>query len=800
MSRSLRPSRLNPVYLFRRHAGTLFLFSALGLFPGLVYRDLFQPSRQTGAAGLTLSVVPAGGGFAWDAGLAKWRSLPESEADRGLLNNNLRRLVKLSAVPGAIPEGGDFSTRLSRFEAPASYSRSLLPGWLTALAGWEAAPGLRDFVLNLDFQTLAAVIGDLSPPAGIAAWDFPGLESPEPEGGPAASLTVETGGGDRSFQVFRRLHEYLSPGREEAGAREIWLFAAEEAIRRLELETRIPGGGGFGASARRELIREFLAMPVLIANGLYLDVPPGRENDAFLKKYPEWDNLWLNGASLEIIPSRASGRLIARVERELRPLAPPRNTSVTRLAPLAAAVLLSHISVREVKARESEGENEPPAEPVGQEIPGGAGDEAGSAPGGKDETAPAGTETVDSVDRREEEAREAVIELEKSRRRIMGTRDAARLGLGGAREREGRLTVELATARDRAERLGERYEAARLEAETRRRGVPREPAGLLRIRKAVLARLGRLLEYCSEEHPFVKRSRRELAAVDLLIADQVRRGGAPGEPETEEIRLAGLKSEREAAAGIAAGLEERRRRSSAEIESFLAALVPLEKELADLEIKLISAREELELSRFRPRAAETAAARPPPAEAPEPAPRSEPPPMPEEIPATAVFPSGFPEIIEDGLIRPDWRLPGLGLLLGAALGAILAGLREIWPVRFFDVFEARRLLEAPVQLVLPAYDPGSLRRAAKSMEGMLRGSGNQLLFIPAPIEVVEPKPIAKRGRLARKRRFPRLLPWLAGLLALAAAFQAHRLADSDFARLGGELPEFRAVQATAEGG
>ncbi|MDR1518730.1 MAG: hypothetical protein LBU23_01110, partial [Planctomycetota bacterium] len=765
-------------------------------------------------AGISLSLAGSGD-FSWDAKLAEWRALARDSRERALLDNNLRWLAKLSLVPDAVPPAEEFSALLNSFQPSRAYhanpGTAWLPNFLRTTAGmlgdwlpewlepWRDArvsPSLRDMAMNLDFQSLALIVSDLAPPSGLTGWEFPAFKPAGPDAGLAGYLAAGPEDGNWCFQVFRRLYETLHPGNSRAAPAEVWLAAAGEVASRLEFERKIPGGGGFGALARRELAREIEALPALAACGLYRVFPPGGEGGDLGNGFPGWEKRWNRDASLELrLTDAVSGRLIAGAEREMRPLAPLREAAINQLSPLAPMVLLAHISAREAglaRAKAEATEKSPPVVPPSSEP-------AAAVPEADGKKAEPETAADSEAAEREVAARAGIAgklrkrigDLENSLRQAGIVRDAARLRLETARDREKRLNAEAIAARARADRLSERYDAAAIGAEAKKEGIFLDQARLLKIRDAVFERLARLLEYCSEEHPFVKRSRRELAAIEALIADKEKNAGPAREAGLEDIRLGSLKLEWETAAAAAAadGLEERRRRQTAEVEASLAAVTPAEEELADLEARLSATREELMALLALPKPIQPAgtekASRSSPAPA-APAPESPPAAAPEPSPVFAAL----PENLKEEIIRPDWQSLAHGLALGLVFGLLWATGREMLTRRFSDAFEARRLTGLPLLLTLPAYDAAAMRRAAKTLEGRLRGSRpGRLSFIPAPLNLREPGPVARRGKLTPARHFPKILFLACGAIFIAAAVMLHQAALAGFFQADRHLRE-----------
>ncbi|MDR2391685.1 MAG: hypothetical protein LBE84_08425 [Planctomycetota bacterium] len=799
MERNSHISRFNPIYLAGRHAGTVFLFLSFGLFLGLAFRDLAQPYSCRSEAEIPLALDSAAAGdIDWEAWLAGKRTALASESERRLLVNNLRWLVKMSATSGfSFPHDGNLSNFLGGFSPPQAYSPAMLPEWLP---NWirpeeEIRPGLRDFALNLDFQTLAIVVDDLSLVAGGDADQEMGKNlAVLPDAAPEEILIAGEASDNAFFRAFRRLYARLRPEHPEPTANEVWLFAANEVAERLELEANIPGSGGFGVRAGRELAREIAALPILIANRLYRVFPAETNFNNFGGGFPAWDEIWSRNTLLDLRTiGNAPPRLAAEVELALNPLAPPRNAAATRLSPLAAQTLLLHLSASE-KQRNRETPASDMADAPALSVP----DPAPEYPAddGTDGAAEAMGKEIAARAEAEEMLRGKIRDGENLLRQAGIVRDAARLRLDTARDREKRLAAEALAARARADRLDERVDAARIGEEAKKEGIRLDQAKLFSVRDVIQARLARLLQYCSEEHPFVKRTRRDLAAVETLLAEKIEDGKDASE-ETGAVRLAGLESEHESALALAGGLEERLRRQAAEAESALAALAAAEKAVKGREAELAIAREDL--SRL------ASLSRPPPKPEPEPAATTT---TAAAVSAAAGRPGpagsqpGFSALPEGGnylLSAPDWHSLTDGLALGLLLGLIWILAREILVQRFSSVLEAECLTGLPFLLALPAYDPGSFRRAAKGAGGtFLDGGTGRLTFIPETVDKTVPKATARRAKLIPARRFPKIAAWVLGAILLAGGWLLHRAHEYGFHQSAASSVELAPLAAVLE--
>jgi hypothetical protein len=302
-------------------------------------------------------------------------------------------------------------------------------------------------------------------------------------------------------------------------------------------------------------------------------------------------------------------------------------------------------------------------------------------------------------------------------------------------------------------------------------------------RDEILARIATLLQYCTEEHPFVRQARRELAATEAQLSgykpdEEVKR--LAGE---RAIRAANMRLEWETALEQADTLEERARRQNDEVTTLLDQVTEQERRISALEQELAAARKtpvptirtKVVVERPRPAAppvapvaVKTPAPKPTPKPVPAPA-KPTPPPAPEPPPApkARLEVAAAPESIDLAAVPPDFQALLFGLAAGCCLGLLWMILREITVNRFRNEYEATRLTGLPVLASLPAYDARSFREAAKTVKGeATRARADAWQFIPAPVETSEPPVEARRGKIQPAAVRPRFLAWVFGLLFL----------------------------------
>ena len=798
MGRKKKLSRLSPGYLALRHAGVFCMLAALGLLAGVAYRSLLQPTRYWAGAEVVVSVVPPAGAerFDWDGKQAEWRSILQNPVDRGLLGMNLRHALKLAVTLDLSLDTETLPVRLSEYDPQATYSASLFSNPIAARLGPTIAVSRGELAANLDFQSLAAIVSDLDPPGPGVRWDFSFFQN-TPVIAVRDGLVINPGPDDRHFRVFYYLYSTLNSGRPAPSPLAAWRAAVDELSRRLDREAELAGRGGFGHTAKRELIREMAAIPALAANGLYRASGWfSGENDR--NNPSDWSERWSRHTVVELRKEgETAGVVSVSTEMELHPLAFPRDTVLTRVPPLCAATLLSFLDAREEALARRE---EPPAVLPAPIV----------LPATQQQTEPAADLQDEAEATREVAYREVVDEaaakarldkiafLAAAAKAASTERDAGVRRLDLARANENRLTHESIAARKRADRLKERHEEAVLaSAKDAVLKIPPETAALFARRDALLKRLAELLTYCTEEHPFVKEVRRELAGLEGALAAHHPDEAANREAEERAVRAANLFLEWESALENADSLEERLRRQSEAVACLLDDVVNLETCLSQRDLELAQLRESPvptttvavagERRRTTRRSAPVAEPTPAPAPAPFPAPQ---PARPEDH-RLDIAPA--PTHIALHAFPPSWLAAFWGLLAGLILGTVWVLLREATASRFADAYEARRLVKLPVLVSLPAYDSRSHREAARTLKGNLtRSRLGRLQFLPAPIELAEPPPVARRGSILPARKRPHFLSWIFALAFLLLSGLLYYKTSTGFARpevaFRGELP------------
>ncbi|MDR1744412.1 MAG: hypothetical protein LBS30_01510 [Planctomycetota bacterium] len=788
-----RYSRLSPAYLASRHAGALFMFLALGLLGGIAYRSLIQPTLYHAGAEVPVHAVPADAApaFDWEAREREWAAALRNNPDQDLLSANLRYAVKAAATADERFDGESFGSRLDTLNRREGFAASLFNNQFLARFGPAVSVGRRDVAPNMDFQSLATIIADLDPPpGGAAAWDFSFFRDAPAENA-GNWIVARPGPDDRFFAVFFRLYEYLK-GRPAESPADAWRAAVDELTGRLEREAGFVGGGGFGPIAKREIIREIAAIPVLAANGLYHagGWPMAGSGAARDRHGALWADAWERDSALALRHGDGGeGVLSVSVDTALNPLAFRRDTVYTRIPPLAAATLLAYVAACEEAEPQAPAETAPVPVSTPAPVPAPARE---SAPDFVDELEPLESpgievtyrEVVDEEAAGERLARIAALEESVFAARV--NRDASVRRLDAARDAENRLSREAIAARSRADRLQERYDAAILAVE--QDNVPKVPPDTARLfarRDEALARLATLLRYCTEEHPFVRQVRGELEVLETHLSGHSPDAEANRLAEERAARVANRDLEWETAVDQADSLEERARRQGEESALLLGEAtewercIPLrERELAHIRatpVPLI--REAMAVEQPAP----AVSMRPPPP-APVPAPAPAPAPRPvvrkarlEVDPAPARIPlDAFP---------PDWRALWIGLLCGLGVGLWWMILREVLADSFRNESEALRMTRLPVLASLPAYDPRSFRAAAATMKGeATRARADAWQFIPAQVETSEPPAEARRGKIQPAARRPRFLGWVFGLLFLLLAGLLYYRAMTGFAQ------------------
>lgn len=784
-----RYSRFNLRYLASRYAGATFMLLALGLLAGLAYRLLVQPTVYTSHAEVAVKVAPeeAARGFDWDARLGDWRGFLRDQRDWGLLGVNLRHVVKLAVsehfdADTIDPVARDLGSALGDFANGKTFNASLFHNRLLARLGPSLTVGQSELAGHLDFQSLAVIAADLKPPAGKTDWDFSFFKKELAEK-IGSGIIVNPDGDDPFFKVFYRLHE-LVQGRPALSPHTAWRTTVDEVNARIGRESALSGDGGFGAAARRELLREIESIPYLAANCLYHANGWFSGDSDFRDLAAVWAGRWGGDSFINLLAHGRNNAVVsAGVKIRLSPIAFPRDTALTHIAPLATATLLNFIAAREsngapaaavvVESREiAEPEPEAEADFVAEleELP------VVEPPVDPVPPAPAYVEMYDEVAAKQ---LQSLIKMhEEAVKLAVVERDAVLRQLNTARAASNRLSHEAITARNRADALRGRYDqmAAAAENDSRPR-VPQQTAELFQRRDELLQRLISLREYCTEEHPFVKLALRDLRVAEGLLADHSPDDRENRDAEARATRLANLYLEWETATAQAESLEERARRHDETIRCLLDEVTNLERCISQREMELARAKESpAPIIRVEVPAAPVpppvlAVSRPAVAEAREvPAPvRPAPAAQAVDVPVRLAF-AKLPSAIGQIAVRPDWRALLWGLLGGLAASLLWMLLRELLADRFRNVGEAHRLVGLPVLANLPAYDQRSVQAAAETMKGdLVKTRPGRLQFMPMLVETAEPAPEARRGKIRPARRRRRWLTWAIGLLILALA-------------------------------
>ncbi len=768
-----RPPRFSLSYLALRHAGIVFMLAALGVLLGVAYRVLYLPTAYQAHLYLNTEVRPAAphAVYDWDGKIDAWKNLLREKRHQELLSLNLRHAYKLALTQNEHLDTERLADHLAKLGRGQNVSVLLLPyPWLGNITP-HIQITRKGLSQNLDPQSLAAIAADLDPPTGKEGWDF-AFFNHTPLDTPYDNLILQPGPEDRYFRVFYHLYGLVHPGRAPAGPDEAWQAAVDEVADRLERESRIPNSGGFGHIAKRELLREIVAIPALAANGLY----HASEWSSGNRFSPAADSLW-TGRWAGLADWRFEHRLANTAELRLgmgirlNPLAYPRDTPLTHIPALAVSILGNYLTAREKLYRDM------PYKSIHADTPPAALPPPASAPAAPVRAAarippePPVREVIDDV---ANSARLAHINLlENSVKMAVADREASLRRYEANRETQNRLAFEALNARERADRLADRYEQALKAAEAAEAPqVPPEAVELFARRDSIFRHLLLLLETCTEEHPFVKDARRELATIEAVLKELTPDARANKKAEERATRLANLYLEWEAAAATADSLDERSQRQDQAVQCLLDETVNFERCLSQREIELAEARQV-------PVPIKRIVATPPPPAAPEPAVEAAPqvPVMAVETVAADLLEKPWLDIslagrrlVEQRFV-PTWRPVWWGLLAGLAAGALAMLWREIFARRFRNAAEARHMLRLPVLAALPAFDVKTHKNAAATMKGDLnRNRIGGYLFTPAPVESEEPAPEARRGKIypaAARWRWGR---WFLGVLFLLLAF------------------------------
>lgn len=788
-------SRLNPAYLAKRHGGAFLLIFALGLAGGLLAQAILMPRTYESSYRRAFAITPptASVDFDWTAKQKEWAGLIAGNDTRKLLLANLRAATKNLVVMTADDSNwsaDQLRTELLSFRSPRTFSTALGRGRIRRDLGPTVEIARHDLAGNIDFQSLARIVADLDPRPDITGWDFSTTTRDMDSLPLTEQVIINPGPDDPFFKVFYRLHALLNNGVAASSPAEAWLTAVAEVSARLVRESDFQGGGGFGPIATRELLEELAVIPVLVANSLFRAAGSVfDDNDAGRTESALWHERLQEGAALRIEHDGAArGSLDILLRSQLYIFAFPFDSPQTRITPLTLRTLFAFIEAWEKQTKqpvvfEEKIEEIVPVEPIPppvQEVIEPVVDVAALE---KEKTAEL-----------EEARQKRIAELEARLRAVRIDRDAASLRLDEARQTIRDLTLEAMAARDRADRLYERLEAFEATVEVVEIPEPDPQYTILWAeREALLLYIAELLQYCTDEHPFVVQARRELVALEGRIA--LLPQPVPDKSiEERKIRLANMRGEWNAVDINAKGLAERRRRLQEEAAKLLDALADAEKKLAEVELAL-----EAERAKANPQSTITdainrnvdvlaqsiAGLNVAPAQLPSPPL----PALPEQTPAPAApqahatYHPLFAQVSFSSLpqLMPLQRLPvsAIYIYYGAAAGLCLALLwllvRELLTSKLTNAYVARRLLSLPLLAVLPAYDMKSLQAAAKAEGGSVAGQGKRVAFVPNPIDIHEPAALGKRKVVRLERRKKNILVWLAALLVIVLAVAAHQV-------------------------
>ncbi|MCC8181195.1 MAG: hypothetical protein LIP23_09840, partial [Planctomycetes bacterium] len=389
-------------------------------------------------------------------------------------------------------------------------------------------------------------------------------------------------------------------------------------------------------------------------------------------------------------------------------------------------------------------------------------------------------------------------QLQEAARQARLKRAAAARRFELARDSDSRLTADALAARERADRIRERYEALLADSVVVSEEIGVDAARLLLDRDLAEEKLRVLLQTCTEEHPFVRQARRELAALEAVLAKMNLKQIEEKEAQARDDLRRSLYLEWEAADHTAANLAERRRRLEADLNHSLADLNGAEQQLS-----LVQADLARHLAK-RPPPPVVVQIQPAPVAVETPAPQPEPDgqtplPEPAEPAAPTVAPSQprpsgepvflFSPIPERIVVSRQNNGPEaivVGALAGLCFGLIWSLVKEAMTQRFSSAAMARRMVHLPLLAIVPAYDQGSFKAAARTMKGDIVQSGHgRAIFAPVPVDISEPAPAGKRSRVKTKRRRRRVWQWLAAACLLALALSVPLLAEPWLIRMGG---------------
>lgn len=807
MARNARLSRLNIVYLATRHGGMFFLFLALGVSVGLIYQTAMLPREYGCRAERSFNLsIPITGQKDWDELSERWSGVFRDSTLRGLLTANMRYAVKTATrgTASAMEEdGADLRKALLRFSTPQTISTSPWKKSFPPYFGPEVIVSRHDLAACMDFQSLAAIVADLDPAPNAESWDFTFFQ-PAGKGLTVGDIISHPGPDDPYFRVFYHLHALLKPG-APASPEEVWKTAVAEVSSRLARESEYQGGGGFGERAGRELLREIRVIPVLAANGLYKSPKEAfaatAEDEATVDL---WRTRWTDLTTMRINrlePMQA--KLAIRIRDFLHPFSFPADSATTRNPALAVRVAFLFIQSREDgRAAAAPSEPPPPAvvapPPVVEEPP-----PALPPPARPPVLRSKPVDPRPVAEEKRRKARVAELELEAHNARV--ARDEAARLLNVAQKSLDPLALEEIAVKNRADRVKERLEEYRVFHETSSEEIVEsdEVVELRRQRRTILHSLEQMLQTCTEEHPFVKQARRDLAAVDAALAGTAS-SGRETETAMRATRLRNLELEWKSAADAVAVVAEKKRRVETEISTRLQAANAADKRLADAEFALTrekgsddSVRDDSavrDINASIDRLADSLAAAPalvavnvapPPT-----SPAGVPPPTMEssapgsEMTRAKVFFMSLPETIpvDATPLSPAPLYIGVAAGLLAALLWMLA--RELAGTRFAGVLEAKRRVDVPIIAAIPAFDGKSLDQAAKIDGGKLEVRDRRKVFIPAPVEISEPPPLERRRGVLPLRRRKKMMAWILGVLVLGLAAGLRQYTIGDLWRPG----------------
>ncbi|MDR0361618.1 MAG: hypothetical protein LBJ46_02875 [Planctomycetota bacterium] len=788
MTGSPRLSRLNPVYLAARNGGAFFLCLALGMAGGLAYQTLVEPREFVATATGVVAVMPPGSGTVrdWESAGKRFGAAFLNADRRLLMSANLRYAVKISLAEPDEPSAGALRDALLAYREPVVMDTSPWDRVLPPFFGFEFAVGQGDLAANIDLQSLASILADLYPPTGGSGWDFSFFAPREP-----APVVARIDPEDPCFAVFSRIHE-LRAGGGAGSPDDAWRSAVMELNERILRETEFQGGGGFGERAVRELLRELNAVPVLAANGLY--GPVARyfgASDLAPWERELWDARWA-ATRVRVDGSDSNhARLTIEMPNTMSPLRFPADSPLTRIDRLAVETALQFLFLNAGTARpdpmpDAEPARMPETAPERPELPPPVQDPDPNPPVGTREPA----RQIIEPPRRNDQLDQAFLSART-------TRDELLLRYEKARGEAETAAFEAGAARERADRIEERLDGLEMRGTgmSTEKTVDPEVAELRRLCAEIRRRLETLLQTCTEEHPFVRAARRELAAAEnrLLLADD----GTPEAAARERaVGLGNLRLEWKVADESARVLADRRAHADDAAECLLRELVAAGARLSGIELEL--ARSAVQpgirveaLDRVADNIGLVARALtdfpvvvPAPAPpAPTPAPETEAEKsLPARSPPSFVFSPLAPEV--SVLAEPLSARPlEIGAGLGLALGLFWVLLHELFGARLTNAFEARRWADVPILASIPRYDAKSLALGARSLGVKLEAGGGRRTLVPPSIDVAEAAPLGKRRRLAFHRASRRWRAFAVGVVILLLAAALRQVVVGDAWRL-----------------